>query len=266
MTGRVFVRIDGVPHHVDVTGDGPVCVLSAGLGLAWFEWDPVVELLAPTRTVVRFDRPGLGRSGPARGAPTLAAEAERVGRVLDAVGLGERAVTVVGHSLAGFHAEAFARWWPGRVAGLVLVDSSVEERTRALPARGARVAGARAGGAVLGALGVPRALGPLVRGGGVPRGPRAVYGVSRVWRAGLVEYVTYGDVAHELALLRREVALPDVPVAVLAAGPAGASRWVSRQRALAASLGASFQALCPAGHLLMRDRPREVAAAILATR
>ncbi|MEV0437617.1 alpha/beta hydrolase [Streptomyces spectabilis] len=259
----MFVRIDGVAHHVDVTGQGPVCVLSAGLGLAWFEWDPVVDLLAAARTVVRFDRPGLGRSGPAREAPTLAGEAERVARVLAAVGLGERAVTVVGHSLAGFHAEAFARRYPERVAGLVLVDSSVEERTRALPARGARVAGARACGAVLGAAGVPRAVGPLLRGGGVPRRLRAVYGASRVWRAGLVEYVTYGDVAHELALLRRVAALPGAPVAVLAAGPAGASRWVSRQHALADTLGASFRALRPAGHLLMRDRPHEVAEAIL---
>ncbi|WP_420855575.1 alpha/beta fold hydrolase, partial [Streptomyces kanamyceticus] len=61
-----FVRVGGVPHHVEVTGSGPVCVLSAGLGLSWFDWDRVVPLLAPSRTVVRFDRPGLGLSGHAR--------------------------------------------------------------------------------------------------------------------------------------------------------------------------------------------------------
>ncbi|MEI5100190.1 alpha/beta hydrolase [Streptomyces sp. PmtG] len=259
--------MDGVPHHVRVTGRGPVCVLSGGLGLAWCEWDPVVDLLAPHRTVVVFDRPGLGLSAPGRGAPTLAGEAERIARVLDAVGLGGRAVTVAGHSLAGFHAEAFARLYPRRTAGLVLVDSSVEERTRALPGRGARIGAARACGAVLGAAGVPRAVGPALRGGSVPRAVRGVYGATRVWRAALVEYATYGDVAHELALLRRDSALPPAaPVTVLAAAPAPSSRWLSRQRALAATLNAAYHPLTPAGHLLMRDRPRAVATAIRATR
>ncbi|GGO44952.1 alpha/beta fold hydrolase [Streptomyces lasiicapitis] len=272
-----FVRVGGVPHHVDVTGDGPVCVLSAGLGLAWCEWDPVVALLAPFRTVVRFDRPGLGLSAPARGAPTLAGEAGRIGGVLDALGLGGEAVTVVGHSLAGFHAEAFARLSPGRTAGLVLVDSSAEEGARARTAcgRGLRVRAARVGGAVLGALGIPRALGPSARRlvgrrAPLPREFRALYGSARVWRAALVEYATYGDVARELAVLRGERGLPaGAPVRVLAAAPSSspspADRWTARQRSLADTLGAEFRLLAPAGHLLMRDRPHEVAEAILAT-
>ncbi|MGA4842381.1 alpha/beta fold hydrolase [Streptomyces sp. G45] len=266
MSGPRFVRLDGVPHHVEVTGDGPVCVLSAGLGLAWFEWDPVVPHLARHRTVVRFDRPGLGLSGPARVPPTLFGEADRIARLLDAVGLGGRPVTVVGHSLAGFHAEAFARLHPGRTAGLVLVDSSVEERPRALPGRAARVRCAGAAAALLGAAGVPRALGPLLRGGGVPRRLRRVYGSSRVWRAALAEYVTYGDAARELALLRERAPLPAVPVTVLAASRTGAGRWVGRQRALAGALGADFRVLAPAGHLVMAERPREVAEAVRAVR
>ncbi|MFD9862368.1 alpha/beta fold hydrolase [Streptomyces alboflavus] len=265
-----FVRIDGVPHHVDVTGDGPVCVLSAGLGLAWAEWDPVVALLAPYRTVVRFDRPGLGLSAPAPGAPTLAGEAGRIGLVLDAVEFGGAAVTVVGHSLAGFHAEAFARLCPRRTAGVVLVDSSVEASARAVPGRAARVGAARVGGAVLGAAGVPLAVGPAVRwlaGRPAPRELRSLYGSSRVWRAGLVEYATYADVAHELAELRRGTPLPSwAPVTVLAASASrapGSDPWLTRQRTLATELGATYRALTPAGHLLMRARPREVAEAIL---
>lgn len=65
-----FVRIDGVPHHVVVEGNGPPVLLSAGLGMAWFDWDEVAALLAPHRTVVRFDRPGHGLSGPAVAPPT----------------------------------------------------------------------------------------------------------------------------------------------------------------------------------------------------
>ncbi|NKY16743.1 alpha/beta fold hydrolase, partial [Streptomyces somaliensis] len=125
-----FVRVGGVPHHVVVEGSGPVCVLSAGLGLCWFDWDPVVPLLAPHRTVVRFDRPGHGLSGPAGAAPTARGEARRIAALLDALGMGGERVAVVGHSLAGFHAEAFARLHPARTAALVLVDASAEEHAR----------------------------------------------------------------------------------------------------------------------------------------
>ncbi|MEU7579166.1 alpha/beta hydrolase [Streptomyces sp. NPDC041068] len=257
-----FVRIGGVPHHVEVTGRGPVCVLSAGLGLGWFDWDPVVPLLAPHRTVVRFDRPGLGLSGHARVAPTLRGEAERILRVLDAVGLGGERATVVGHSLAGFHAEAFARLYPERTSGLVLVDSSVEERPRVWLPRGLRVAGTRACGAVVCGVGLPRAVGPMARRLAAPTRWAGLYGTSRVWRAASMEYATYGDVALELAELRAVLPLPDVQVTVLAAYGGGSRRWLDRQRALAAGLGGTFRVAEPSGHLVMRDRPADVASSL----
>ncbi|MFC8129862.1 alpha/beta fold hydrolase [Streptomyces sp. NPDC057302] len=267
-----FVRIGGVPHHVEVAGSGPVCVLSAGLGLAWFDWDAVVELLAPWRTVVRFDRPGAGLSGHARVAPTLVGEAERIARILDASGFGGRPATVVGHSLAGFHCEAFARLFPARTAGLVLLDSSVEERPRVRVPRGVRVGAARVCGAVLGGVGVPWAVGPAlrrvaVRGDGASVGEvRRVYGASRVLRGSLLEYVTYGDAAVELASLRREFPFRGrLPVTVLAAYAGGSGRWLTRQRALAASLDATFRVAEPSGHLVMRDAAGGVAEAVLAT-
>ncbi|MEW1547081.1 alpha/beta fold hydrolase [Streptomyces tsukubensis] len=270
-----FVRIGGVPHHVVVEGSGPVCVLSAGLGLAWFDWDPVVPLLAPHRTVVRFDRPGHGLSAPAAAAPTAAGEAHRIAAVLDAAGLRDRPATVVGHSIAGFHAEAFARLHPGRTTGVVLVDSSVEEHATAPPAPAVRTAVARAAGTALGAAGVPAAFGPPVRrltvrlsrtGGGdpAPAGPvRAVYGTTRVLRGALLENAHYRAVAAELLALRERRPLPPgAPVTVLAA-TSGGRGWTARQRALALLLGARFRETGPAGHLLMLDRPDAVAEAVL---
>ncbi|NUL05872.1 alpha/beta hydrolase [Streptomyces lunaelactis] len=268
-----FVRVGGVPHHVVVEGSGPVCVLSAGLAMSWFDWDQVVPLLAPYRTVVRFDRPGHGLSGPAAVPPSAAGEGHRIADILDALGL-DGPSTVVGHSIAGFHAEAFARLHPARTAAVVLLDSSIEEHARVPAAPAVRTAVAHGVGNALSAAGIPAALGPLTRravvrlsrtGGGDPAPAalvRRCYATSRVLQGALLENTHYLAVAAELLALRERHALPGAPVTVLAA-TAGGARWVERQRTLAQQLGARFEAVDPAGHLMMLDRPDAVARAVL---
>ncbi|MFJ9343818.1 alpha/beta fold hydrolase [Streptomyces sp. NPDC101733] len=290
--GGRFVRVDGVALHVLVeaggAGGGPVggpgaggpaVVLSVGLGLAWFDWDPVAALLAAEgRTVIRFDRPGHGLSASAPVAGGAAAEAHRIAALLDALDHRDP-VTVVGHSLAGFHAEAFARLHPGRTAALVLADSSVEETPRALLPGALRTGAARLLGRAVTLAGLPAALGPAARRGIVRAGRaggagdpaardlvRRCYRTGRVWRGTLLENARYPDTAAELLALRAEHPLR-APATVLAAydGPPARSdrHRPDRQAALADTLGARFERIEPSGHLLMLDRPHQVARAIL---
>lgn len=277
-----FLRVPaarGVPLHVVVEGSGPPVVLSAGLAMAWFDWDPVAALLvAAGRTVIRFDRPGHGLSAPADRPPSAAGEAHRIAGLLDALGLGDARATVAGHSIAGFHAEAFGRLYPGRTAALVLVDSSVEEHPRALLPAGVRTAAARALGRAVTAAGLPAALGPWARraavrasraGGADPAARdlvRRCYRTGRVWRGALLENSRYPDAAAEVLALRAEHPLT-APVTVLAGHDPGARRpgldWLARQAELADRLGARFTVAEPAGHLVMLDRPHQVARAVL---
>ncbi|MFE3553032.1 alpha/beta fold hydrolase [Streptomyces kronopolitis] len=270
-----FLRVGGVPLHVLTEGRGPVCVLSGGLGMAWYDWDAVAALLAPHRTVVRFDRPGLGLSAPAPDAPTLAGEADRIAHLLDALGHFGPA-TVVGHSLAGFHAEAFARLHPARCAGIVLADGSIEDAPGPRLPRAARTAVAGTVAAALAAAGLPRALGPAVRraigrastvGSHPPHPWEHTYRTSRVLRACVLENATYAYQAAELAALRSARPLPAAPVTVLAAYDGSETprqlRWLERQRGLAAELGGRFALAAPAGHLVMADAPGSVARAVL---
>ncbi|MFI1287066.1 hypothetical protein ACH4VM_00875 [Streptomyces sp. NPDC020792] len=74
------------------------------------------------------------------------------------------------------------------------------------------------------------------------------------------------------AALRRSRTLPSgLPVTVIAADdPRRAAprreRWLARRRALAAVLGGAFRPGAPAGHLLVLDRPGDVAGPVLHAR
>jgi pimeloyl-ACP methyl ester carboxylesterase len=129
-----FVDVEGGRLHVLDLAPPPNAVSATASGAPW----PVVlihgasgnlgdlrlalgDRLAQTRRVVLIDRPGHGWSdrpgGKADASP--ARQAALIAQALDGIGL-DRFV-VVGHSLGGTVAAAFARAYPERVAGLVLL-------------------------------------------------------------------------------------------------------------------------------------------------
>ncbi|MFF0817689.1 alpha/beta fold hydrolase [Rhodococcus sp. NPDC003318] len=271
--GRLLT-VAGRQLHVLVEGnDGsgaPAVVLVGGLAGNWFDWDALTADLEADRAVVRFDRPGFGFS-PADGeAPTAPGEADRIAAVLDAAGV-EGPVVVVGHSLGGFYAEAFARRHPRRVAGLILLDASVSGGHRGKIPRRWRTTGARRTARVVTRSGLQRLLGPTVawvfNRAGLEEHTRdwvrAIYQDPRYLEAALVEDAVFPDLAADVAALRRSDPLPRVPVAVVAAHtgrPTPWGRvWLRWQRALAATLGARLVVLRPAHHHAMIDQPDRLA-------
>lgn len=271
--GRLL-SVDGQRVHVLVDGGGPAVVLVGGLAGNWFDWDALTATLGD-RTVVRFDRPGFGCSAASADPPTARGEADRIAAVLAAAGIAGP-VVVVGHSLGGFYAEAFARLHPQRTAGLILLDTSVSAGQRGRIPRAWRVRVARAAGAVASGSGVQWLLGPAVarmlnHAGVAPHTRdwvRAIYRDPRYLEAALVEDAVYPDVAAEVFALRRSDPLPAVPVVVVAAHtghptPWGRA-WLRMQRRLAAELGARFEVLQPAHHHAMIDQPDRLAALIRA--
>ncbi|WP_440900901.1 alpha/beta fold hydrolase, partial [Actinosynnema sp.] len=118
------VTVVGSDLHLVADGPegAPPVVLLSGLAGAIADWDPVTRLLATSARVLRFDRPGTGASTPSPQPSSARREVAVLDAVLDAVGA---PAVLVGHSLAGLHAEAFARLRPRRVRGAVLVDPSL---------------------------------------------------------------------------------------------------------------------------------------------
>ena len=299
-----LVRLDGSAVHVVVESgpeEVPPVLLSSGLGGAWYDWDRVVPLLAGVARVLRFDRPGLGWSEPAAVPPTLAGEAERIRALLTTPGvLGPQApaagrAVLVGHSLAGFHLEAFARLHPELVAGIVLVDSSAEPEVSAPdPAElmERRLAQWRTLGELATRSGVAgyamprlRALAiRLSRASGAdladPEDVAATSASGRLLTASLLENATYNAVAAQLLELRCEKPFPQEPplrvIAALGTTPlvralpfvSGRVRqrndsWLARQRQLAElSLNGRLIELTDSAHYVPFDRPDAVAEAV----
>lgn len=272
----VLLELAGTRTHVVVdaaTGpaSGPPVVLSSGLAGNWFDWDAVTALLSAGRTVVRLDRPGYGLSAPwPDGAvPTLASEVTRLRELLDALEIDS--AVMVGHSMASFYVEAFARGFPHRTAAVVTVDGSVEARPhRVLPAGLRDPLLLRAAGAGA-AVGMHRA-GPLVHrllGAEAPPPEYApILRSEAYFRAAFLENGRYPVLARELADMHAKTPLPQSVPATVAAASAGtrspwAARWMDRQRELAGILDARFAVIAPSGHHAMVDQPAQVAALIL---
>ncbi len=101
-------------------------VLLHGLGATSLYWtDAALALAKAGRTVLIPDAPGSGESEPPRDAVSGWGIPNRVAAVASLLqALGVRRADVVGHSLGGWTAGAFARAHPFAVRSLVLVDAA----------------------------------------------------------------------------------------------------------------------------------------------
>ena len=272
---EVDVEVGGYRVHILIDGNtGPVVVLCSGGGGRRLHWDDTVANLADDHTVVRFDRPGT----PVTGVPalenrrTVRGEADRIAAALDAAQRPDPAV-VVGHSVAGFYAEGFARLHPNRTRAVMLLDSSIASDraprlTLPLPAK---LAAADAAATLVNKLQLAAPLGragltllhrrrpgglddqtraEIRRAAADPGFPAAMFG----------EYVVYHVLEAELCTLRAMCPLPPVRRMVVTAHTGWRTRrWRAQQIRMATALNAEHVTVAPAGHLVMIDQPDRTA-------
>lgn len=100
--------------------DGVPVLLVHGLaGSSLTEWYQVAPKLAVDRRVIMVDHRGHGLSAPGDTRFEVADDADDLAATLDALGVGQ--VDVVGYSMGGIIAQAFAQRHPGRVRKLALI-------------------------------------------------------------------------------------------------------------------------------------------------
>ena len=213
---------------MDVGGQGPVVVFEAGLGEGRESWKNIVGALGPCLTVVTYDRPGIGESGPPSHPATPILATAVANELLEQ--LRERRLPppylLVGHSLGGLYAQAFARNHPSVVAGLLLVDASSH-----LEPPGAFVST-------------------------VPPKP------------GSIEAAEEAGVAPSVAALLVGPPFPDIPLVVLAATrhgdtPRREELWRDVQRRTAAMSSKGRIDVIDSGHFIQAERPEAVIDGVL---
>ena len=117
------VNINGLQLAYDRRGKGPALVLLHGFPLDHHLWEEVVPLLDDTFDVITPDLRGFGESTIGDSQPGMDDYASDIAELLDQLEIAKAAI--VGHSMGGYVALAFARLYPERVSGLGLVSSQV---------------------------------------------------------------------------------------------------------------------------------------------
>ena len=116
-------NVNGIQLAYERRGKGTPLVLLHGFPLDHHLWDEVVPLLMDTFDVVLPDLRGFGNSTMIDVPHSMDDYASDIASLLDQLNIQKAAI--VGHSMGGYVALAFARLYPERVRGLGLVSSQV---------------------------------------------------------------------------------------------------------------------------------------------
>jgi 3-oxoadipate enol-lactonase len=253
------ITVNGVGLAVDVCGEGPAILFIHGYPLDRSIWAPQVEALDGWCRIAP-DLRGLGESDAPDLGYAMATYAEDLVALLDALGV-DRTV-VCGLSMGGYVAFELLRRWPGRVRGLILVDTRAEaDSPDARRARDAAAQRAREHGsaAIADAL-LPDMLAPAT----LDRDPALAERVRRLMArapvAGVVGALAAMRDRSDSSSLLAELA--DTPTLVLV-GAEDRLVTAAKARGMADRIpGAQFAEVPGAGHLPTLEAPDPTTAAI----
>jgi pimeloyl-ACP methyl ester carboxylesterase len=123
-----MVDVGGYNLHLYCTGEAgaPTVVMDSGLGGTVLDWQLVQPEVAKFARVCTYDRGGMGWSDPGAQPRTSRQITKELQTLLSDAGV-RGPYVLVGHSFGGTNMQVYASRYPDEVAGMVLVDSALED-------------------------------------------------------------------------------------------------------------------------------------------
>ena len=123
-----MVEVGGYSLHLYCTGEegAPTVVMDSGAGGSVLDWQLVQPEVAGFARVCTYDRGGAGWSEPGAQPRTSEQFVEELHTLLGNAAF-QKPYVLVGHSLGGTNMQLYASQYPDEVAGMVLVDSALED-------------------------------------------------------------------------------------------------------------------------------------------
>ncbi len=123
-----MVDAGGYDLHLYCRGEvgAPTVVMDSGLGGTVLDWQLVQPEVAEFARVCTYDRGGMGWSEPGDQPRTSQQIVKELHTLLGNAGV-EGPYVLVGHSFGGTDMQVYASRYPDEVAGMVLVDSALED-------------------------------------------------------------------------------------------------------------------------------------------
>lgn len=104
-------------------GEGKqILVLETGIGNSFYSWIPFVDKIKSDFTVILYHRSGYGKSGTLPVSRTTANIARELNDLMEHLEIDR--FLLAGHSFGGLCAQAYARMYPEKLEGLLLIDAT----------------------------------------------------------------------------------------------------------------------------------------------
>lgn len=261
-SGGQLMETDVVTANVKVEGDGRPIVLIHGLGAALDWWDAIAPDLAQDHRVIRLDLIGHGGTEAPASGYSIERQAALVKAVLDKLGVGR--TVIVGHSMGGEVATAFATRHSSQVDCLAVIDTPPKPETNFN--LNTRLALTPVAGQALWRLRTDPMLRQALAQGFAPGFPVPEKFVADLWQ---LTYTAFHN-AHrdsiayvtEIGTPERLKALDPVPPFLVIFGTEDALIAPSSAKLFETVPGARLVMIEGAGHSPMVEKPEETLAAI----
>ncbi len=100
-----------------------VLVIETGIGSSFYDWYSIVEYLKKDFTIILYHRCGYGKSQDPKTSRTTKNIAEELNYLLDKIGIKDKFI-LVGHSFGGLCVQHYAKMYPYKLKGIMLIDST----------------------------------------------------------------------------------------------------------------------------------------------